>query len=62
MARQLREQSATGIHHVMLRGINCQIIFEDAEDYRVFIHYHLIRARIYSETRNQPTLLTLPTP
>lgn len=39
MARQLRKQSATGIHHVILRGINRQMIFEDAEDYRVFIHY-----------------------
>ena len=39
MARQLRKQSATGIHHVILRGINRQMIFEDTEDYRVFIHY-----------------------
>ena len=39
MVRQLRKQSATGIHHVMLRGINRQKIFEDSEDYRVFIHY-----------------------
>jgi REP element-mobilizing transposase RayT len=39
MARQLRKQSATGIHHVMLRGINRQIIFEAPEDYRMFIHY-----------------------
>lgn len=39
MVRQLRKQSATGIHHVMLRGINRQTIFEDSEDYRVFIYY-----------------------
>ena len=39
MARQLRKESATGIHHVMLRGINRQDIFVDSEDYRVFIHY-----------------------
>ena len=39
MVRQLRKQSATGIHHVMLRGINRQRIFEDSEDYRMFIHY-----------------------
>ena len=39
MARQLRKESATGIHHVMLRGINRQDIFLDSEDYRVFIYY-----------------------
>lgn len=39
MVRQLRKQSVTGIHHVMLRGINRQKIFEDSEDYRMFIHY-----------------------
>lgn len=39
MVRQLRKQSATGIHHVMLRGINRQDIFLDSEDYRVFIYY-----------------------
>ena len=39
MARQLRKESATGIHHVMLRGINRQDIFVDSEDYRVFIYY-----------------------
>ena len=39
MARQLRKESATGIHHVMLRGINRQNIFLDSEDYRVFIYY-----------------------
>ena len=39
MARQLRKESATGIHHLMLRGINRQDIFVDSEDYRVFIYY-----------------------
>ena len=39
MARQLRKESATGIHHVMLRGINRQDIFLDSEDYRAFIYY-----------------------
>ena len=38
MARQLRKESATGIHHLMLRGINRQDIFVDSEDYRVFIY------------------------
>lgn len=33
MPRQERQQSATGIYHVMLRGINRQDIFEDEEDY-----------------------------
>jgi len=33
MPRQARRESGTGIYHVMLRGINRQDIFEDAEDY-----------------------------
>lgn len=37
MARPLREISSTGIYHVMLRGINRQIIFEQPNDYRKFI-------------------------
>ena len=37
MTRRPRSNSATGIHHVMLRGINRQIIFEDDEDYRKFL-------------------------
>jgi hypothetical protein len=32
MPRQAREESATGIYHVMLRGINRQDIFEEAEN------------------------------
>ena len=32
MPRHSREQSATGIYHVMLRGVNRQSIFEDDED------------------------------
>ncbi len=31
------EKSGTGIYNVMLRGINRQDIFEDAEDYKQFI-------------------------
>ena len=38
MARKAREQSGTGVYHVMLRGVNRQDIFEDDEDYRVFIN------------------------
>jgi REP element-mobilizing transposase RayT len=37
MPRRAREKSSTGIYHVMLRGINKQIIFEDNEDYEKFI-------------------------
>ena len=32
MPRHSREQSATGIYHVMLKGVNRQSIFEDDED------------------------------
>lgn len=34
MARRAREKSQTGIYHVILRGIDRQIIFEDNEDYQ----------------------------
>ena len=37
MPRIGREQSGTGIYHVMLRGINRQDIFEEPEDYWTFI-------------------------
>ncbi len=37
MPRTARDQSATGIYHVMIRGINRQDIFEAPEDYRKFI-------------------------
>ena len=37
MPRQARQKSKTGIYHVMLRGINQQVIFEDDEDYEKFI-------------------------
>ncbi len=37
MPRKAREKSSTGIYHVMLRGINGQIIFEDNEDYEKMI-------------------------
>ncbi len=33
MPRAARKTSDTGIYHVMMRGINRQIIFEEAEDY-----------------------------
>jgi putative transposase len=34
MPRRARKKSRTGIYHVVLRGINRQIIFEDDEDYQ----------------------------
>ena len=37
MPRQARQESGTGIFHVMMRGINHQNIFEDEEDYYQFI-------------------------
>ncbi len=37
MPRQSRQSSGTGIYHVMMRGINHQRIFEEAEDYYQFI-------------------------
>ena len=37
MTRQPRQQSQTGIYHVMLRGVNRQQIFEDEDDYSKFI-------------------------
>ena len=36
MARQPRQQSGTVIYHIMMRGINKQIIFEEDGDYRYF--------------------------
>lgn len=37
MPRQPRQPSDSGIHHVMLRGINRQDIFLDDDDYRRFL-------------------------
>lgn len=37
MSRQARKKSESGIYHIMLRGINQQQIFEDAEDYDKFL-------------------------
>ncbi|MTI80455.1 MAG: transposase [Firmicutes bacterium] len=37
MVRVARDKSKTGIYHIMLRGINRQIIFEDAEDNKKFL-------------------------
>lgn len=37
MARQTRRKSESGIYHVILRGINKQVIFEDDEDRSNFL-------------------------
>jgi REP element-mobilizing transposase RayT len=37
MVRIARKQSQTGVYHVMLRGINRQIIFEEEEDFEKFL-------------------------
>ncbi|MFZ7119581.1 MAG: hypothetical protein ACOWWH_01345 [Eubacteriaceae bacterium] len=37
MARTARQKSATGIYHIVLRGVNRQIIFEDDEDKEKFL-------------------------
>ena len=37
MPRKARKQSESGIYHVMLRGIDRQLIFEDSEDYIRFL-------------------------
>ena len=37
MPRQPRQKSESGIYHIMLRGINKQIVFEDDEDYLKFV-------------------------
>lgn len=45
MSRRPRENSATGIYHVMLRGINHQNIFYDQYDYKDFLTMLLKQAR-----------------
>jgi len=35
--RQARKQSESGIYHIILRGINKQVIFEDKEDHAAFL-------------------------
>ena len=37
MPRQARKRSKSGIYHIMLRGINHQILFEDDEDREKFL-------------------------
>ncbi|MFT3970190.1 MAG: transposase [Micropruina sp.] len=37
MARQPRRSSETGVHHVMLRGVNRDVIFLEDDDYEQFL-------------------------
>jgi len=37
LPRKAREKSNSGIYHIMMRGINRQIIFKDEEDYSKFL-------------------------
>jgi REP element-mobilizing transposase RayT len=39
MARTARQPSESGIHHVMLRGVNRELIFRDDEDRETFLHF-----------------------
>jgi len=39
MSKQARCVSATGIYHVMLRGVNKQLIFEEPTDYEQLLSY-----------------------
>jgi REP element-mobilizing transposase RayT len=48
MPRSARQESSTGIYHIMLRGINQQIIFNDEEDYQKFLEI-LKNCKIISE-------------
>lgn len=38
MPRQARKKSKTGIYHIMIRGINRQMIFEEEDDYVKFFN------------------------
>lgn len=50
MPRRAREQSPTGIYHVIMRGINRQSIFEDYED-RLILIDKLAKFRVKSSYR-----------
>lgn len=59
MPRQERLQSATGIYHVMLRGINKQDIFEDDEDYSQFLNIlHALVKRCDEQGHSLPSHCT----
>ena len=53
MTRPLRTNSGTGIYHVMLRGINKQIIFESPLDYGKFLNllYQTVRILDFDKSK-----------
>ena len=53
MPRQARKESGTGIYHVMLRGINRQDIFEDAEDYMRMLRCMQLMLEQYDDQGNR---------
>lgn len=60
MPRHSREQSGTGIYHVMLRGVNRQSIFEDDEDCFRFISLLKNLVQRFDDTgRPLPALCTI---
>ncbi len=46
MTRPARQPSESGIHHVMLRGINRELIFRDDEDRERFLHCLAVTKRL----------------
>ncbi|MEG9295848.1 transposase [Mangrovibacillus sp. Mu-81] len=48
MARKARKKSKSGIYHVMMRGINKQLIFEDEGDKRKYLEL-LVKCKTKSE-------------
>lgn len=60
MARKARQTSGTGIYHVMLRGINRQVIFESNADYSYFIRILYRMVYPMDESRHpQPSLCSI---
>jgi len=52
--RTARKKSSTGIYHIILRGINKQIIFKDEDDHKRFI-FTLMSARNKSDLKSMST-------
>lgn len=46
MPRKARTMSSTGIYHIILRGVNHRVIFEEESDYKLFIDV----LKFYQET------------
>lgn len=50
MPRTFRRKSASGIYHVMLRGVNKRSIFSDSNDYSFFLY---ILEQVFNDTDGQ---------